>query len=170
MKKPLYILTFILFNYSHILLGQKPFKIDTINYYVYGDGVFHFTIQGNDTTCGFVNGKSFPIREYLRLEKFNCRLEGECRDSSEHIFFVHTYDAKGRLLFSTYRIDPEYLFFGPYTEYFSNGKVKIKGQYLFFGNDWEKYYDKNNWDKKVGLWTYYNKRGKIKKTINYGGQ
>jgi len=146
--------------------GQEHLKIDTIKYFVF-DAVMHYTVQGKDTTCGIVNGKSFPVKEYLRIEKINCRLEGECRDSSEHLFYVNTYNIHGQLLYSAYQTGPEDLFFGAYREYYTNGKIKAEGQYLFFGNNWEEYNDENNWNKKTGVWKYYNKNGKLKRTENF---
>ena len=157
----------LLFNFISVF-GQQTTKIDTIKY-IQLDGRTNFTIQGKDTTC-YSNGKPFPIKEYLRIEKINCRLEGDCRDSLDYIFYVHTFNTKGQLLFSTYRIDPEHLFFGPYKEYYSNGKIKVEGQYLFFGDDWKKYLIENNWDKKVGVWKYYSKSGSLKRTETHGMQ
>lgn len=143
-------------------------KIDTIKIYEYTEP-YNYRVQGKDTTCT-LNGKPFPIKEYLRIESFNCKLWGGCRDSSQHLFYVNTFDIYERPLFSTYQIDPEYIFFGSYKKFYPNGTIKIEGQYLFFADDWKQYQNENNWNKKDGLWKYYNKNGKLKrtKTFNHG--
>lgn len=148
-----------------LISAQSPISIDTIKYFKI-NGVTQFTIQGKDTILT-LNGKPFPIKKYLEFQKHNCRLEGDCKDSTENIFFVKTYNTNGRLLYSTYKIDPEENYWGTYTEYYENGKIKIQGQYMFFGNDWKKYYDEKNLNVKIGTWLYYNKKGKIIRQTTY---
>ena len=168
MKRKIKILISILLFSLLSVYGQQATRIDTIEY-VQFDGQTNFTIQGKDTVC-LSNGKPFSIKEYLRVEKLNCRLNGDCRNMVDHTFYVHTFSLSGQLLFSTYRIDPEQLFFGSYKEYYTDGKLKIEGQYAFFGNDWKMYLDEKNWNKKIGIWKYYNKKGRLKCTETFTSQ
>jgi hypothetical protein len=156
---------FLIVSFGNISLGQTYLKIDTIKVYDFV-GLLKYQIQGGDTTCS-LNEKPFPVKEYQRIEKYNCKLWGDCRDTSQHIFYVNTYDLNERPLFSTYQIDPENIFFGSYKEYYSNGIIKIEGQYLFFGNDWKQYENEKNWNKKDGVWKYYNENGKLKRTKTF---
>jgi len=70
-------------------------------------------------------------------------------------------------LFSTYRIGPEGEYFGIYREYYLDGRIKIEGEYLFYGNNINEYYKPGNCTIKNGVWKYYKKNGKLKKTKYY---
>lgn len=157
MKKISQIL-FLLLTTAVISFGQN---IDTIKYYKV-PGSLYYSIIGTDTVAK-LNGNPISIKEYLKIENTNCRLWGSCegqQDSSD-LYFVNTYDLDENLLYCTYQLGPEEIFFGPYKEYYKNGKIKIEGQYMFYGTDRKQYENRKHWNNKTGEWKYYNEDGKL---------
>ncbi len=165
MKLKTTILTFFLSTLG--LIGQN-FKVDTLHVIDF-NGMLEMSI-GQDTVCS-LNGKRISTQKYLSIRQANCilwRYCDECKcDTTVHVFFVYEYDMKGQLLRSSYRIDPEHIYFGPYKEYYRNGKIKTEGQYVFFTDSWQPFYDSKNFYKKIGTWKYYQRNGKLRRTVKY---
>lgn len=137
-------------------------QIDTIKYYQVS-GHLRFGILDKDTTCT-LDGKPFPISEYLRIEAVNDRLDRHpYPKDSIGVFFVKNYDLEERLLFSAYQTSSEPIFFGDYKDYYPNGQLKTEGQYMFFGSDWKQYEKIRHWNNKTGNWKYYRPDGRLRR-------
>lgn len=160
MNRTVYLNIFFFTLTASFVFGQK---IDTIKYYAFRS--MHIDYVKNKYV---INGFKVSSKRGEEVDSCNCILERRCGDSTKHIFFVKTFDLHEKLLYSAYQNNPEHIFWGPYKEYYPNGKIKIEGEYLFFGTDLKMYQDKKNWNKKIGLWKYYNKKGKLKRSEKQG--
>jgi len=156
---PKHLLTIISLLTS-VLYGQK-LTIDTVNAYEYSSMVY--TTQGGVTYCN-INGGKYPASYCEKL--FNNPLVIH-DDEHPKLHFVKMYTIEDTLLYTTYMIDIEVQNFGPYREYYSDSSLKIKGQFLFFGDQVEKYYEEKNINCKTGKWYYYRPNGELYKIEIY---
>jgi antitoxin component YwqK of YwqJK toxin-antitoxin module len=99
----------------------------------------------------FYNGKEIDKVTYLKMDKF---AESICdsllgkADGQYCKFYI-----KDSVIIEEGVWHHEY-FEGPYKAYYENGKIKIIGTYSATGI-------------KTGRWLYYDKKGKLKKKLNY---
>lgn len=111
-----------------------------------------------------INGHRVSQEKGELVESFNCKLE-RCGDTTKHLFFVKMHDLKDQLLYTCYTNRGGELYWGQYKKYYKSGKVKLEGQYLAF--DEKTYHDEKSWGVKTGIWTYYSRKGKVKKIKKY---
>lgn len=93
-----------------------------------------------------INGKWVSKRKAMKVMEMDSIYE-----SLDTLVFLEEIDLKGRILRSYYSTGPDLGDpFGEYTEYYKNGKLKVRGYY--------KMPPCNNHEDS--LWTYFSKRGK----------
>jgi len=135
--------------------AAQTLSIDTIK-------VYDFTgssglIQGTDTICT-IDNKSVTYAVYKKVMDSNKPLLRSQKEREGKLLFVYSYDLNDVLLFTTYMISVEERNFGPYKEYYSNGKLKVKGQYL----DAIGYLKSEHGCMiKNGEWTFFNEDGSV---------
>ncbi len=148
---------------SFICLNGQRLRIDTIKTYQ-ATNIIN-TIQGGDTTC-IIDGRHYSPK-YCDLFNWNSSSFLQFNEEDPSLHFTTVYNLGDTLLYSVYCIDIEVTNFGPCRVFYPNGKIMIKGQYLFFGRRVKPYLVYENHNCKTGKWYYYNENCQLSKMEVY---
>jgi antitoxin component YwqK of YwqJK toxin-antitoxin module len=179
-------------KYRALLFGNDTDKFYNINYFdankskvknVYiGDEYFLYYECGRLQEYGkiYANGK-FPEKEYwqdgLVKKLYNYIFNKKDNDESEYLIEITSYYSSKNIA-SKFTYTEDYDFHGDYEEYFENGKIKIKGKYIYgdkVGN-WLEYFENGKLKSegeyqfhnyKIGFWVEYFETGNIKESGKY---
>ena len=85
---------------------------------------------------------------------------------SNKVYWERNYDNQNHLLFEGLKYNT--CFIGAFTNYWDNGKVKTKGQYVTNKTqDWSNLQSRGLCSVQDSIWTNYNEAGQLIKTVVY---
>ncbi len=153
----LFLLT-VIYSFSLILRGEAQVeanrslyqKLDTLKFY----DVELETETYHGRTTYWVDRKSVPKKVY---DMYNYYWENvdRCKPC-----FLQTYEKDGRLLKEGVQYGDCNI--GVWTEYYPNGRVKLKGFYKENDTgDWEEIWNRGLCSVKHGIWVFYDNEGNI---------
>jgi antitoxin component YwqK of YwqJK toxin-antitoxin module len=85
---------------------------------------------------------------------------------SDKIYWERNYDNKNHLVFEGLKYNE--CFIGAFVNYWSNGTIKTKGQYVSnTSGDWKKLRERGLCSVMDGIWKNYNDAGELTSTVIY---
>jgi antitoxin component YwqK of YwqJK toxin-antitoxin module len=150
--------SFILLLLSGLLAHSQPLISDTVTV---GEEVYRVFSKNNTTIVGkpqksgnenvevSVNKKKLDPKADSVLHEGLCRLFYAIANPSATIRITSSSGNTCKY----FRFNGE-VFFGEYKEFYTDGKIKVQGNYDDSG-------------KKIGIWRFYSRSGKLRKTKTY---
>lgn len=156
MRKNLLIATIFLFTilrgYSQVEVTHQSIypKLDTLKFF---DVELEVETYHGRTTY-WVNRKSVDKKTYDMYDHYWSNVD-RCKPC-----FLQTFEIDGRLTKEGVQYGDCQI--GAWTEYYPNGKVKLKGQFKENDtNDWVEIWTKGFCSVKHGVWAYYDNEGNL---------